>query len=405
MSGKNKNTKTSISDFIRYRRNEMSDKERNAFERELQKDPFAMEASEGFEELLPGTAKEDLSLLANRLKQMTSGKNRMIYYRIAASVAMLMIISTIFIVVDRNRSPEQLSKSLTPAPPIEMPESLPVDKPAENKKEIPELVTPSVTREERLATAKAGNKKVQQEIETKNEKVTAENVDAVAVAETKDYDDILAEVKPPARKSALAKSRSEIDQIIRGKVISSEDSKPIPGVTITIKGTSKGTITDSAGNFTISLVEAAGKTLVADFIGMQSREFMTEGDTNMEIRLEPSISALGEIVVVGYGAKKTGDEEQFTPPMPVSGKAAFNRYIDENIVTPGMLKDGERVVVVISFLVRTNGAVDSIKIVKSPGQTFSDEAIRLLKEGPQWKPAIENGKEIEDEVRIRIVFR
>jgi len=43
--------------------------------------------------------------------------------------------------------------------------------------------------------------------------------------------------------------------------------------------------------------------------------------------------------------------------------------------------------------------------VRSPGRIFSEEAIRLLKEGPEWKPAISNGKTTEDKIRIRIVFK
>jgi TonB family protein len=63
------------------------------------------------------------------------------------------------------------------------------------------------------------------------------------------------------------------------------------------------------------------------------------------------------------------------------------------------------VVVVLNFRVDTEGKIDSIRIIRSPNKNFSDEAIRLIKEGPGWKPAEENGKTINDEVRIRIVFR
>jgi protein TonB len=63
------------------------------------------------------------------------------------------------------------------------------------------------------------------------------------------------------------------------------------------------------------------------------------------------------------------------------------------------------VVVIVSFLVQTNGNIDSIRIVKSPGKSFSDEAIRIIKSGPQWKPAENNGKPVEDVVRLRLVFK
>jgi protein TonB len=61
--------------------------------------------------------------------------------------------------------------------------------------------------------------------------------------------------------------------------------------------------------------------------------------------------------------------------------------------------------VILNFLVRADGTIDSIMIIKSPGKKFSDEAVRLLKTGPAWKPAEEDGKPVEDEVRLRLVFK
>jgi hypothetical protein len=61
--------------------------------------------------------------------------------------------------------------------------------------------------------------------------------------------------------------------------------------------------------------------------------------------------------------------------------------------------------VVISFLVRSTAAIDSIKVIRSPGKEFSEEAIRLIRNGPTWKPAERNGEKIDDEVRVRIVFK
>ena len=61
--------------------------------------------------------------------------------------------------------------------------------------------------------------------------------------------------------------------------------------------------------------------------------------------------------------------------------------------------------VVLNFIAGGNGRIGSIKILRSPGKIFSDMAIRPIKEGPDWKPAEENGKVISDEVRIRIVFK
>ena len=102
MRGKNKHTKTRLTDFLRYRENKMSDKEKNLFERELQKDPFSEEAAEGFSTIDPEDSAHDMDFLYKKLKYRTPGISRMTWYRIAASVAVLMIISSVYIVLDRT---------------------------------------------------------------------------------------------------------------------------------------------------------------------------------------------------------------------------------------------------------------------------------------------------------------
>jgi TonB family protein len=143
---------------------------------------------------------------------------------------------------------------------------------------------------------------------------------------------------------------------------------------------------------------------------MESKEFKAKRDSQVQVKLDPSISALSEVVVVGYGTKKAESEKEdvstgYAPPSPVNGKSNFDKYIKENQHRPDTITAGQRAVVVVSFLVRINGNIDSIRIVRSPGKIFSDEAIRLIKSGPPWKSAEDNGKPIEDKVRIRIVFR
>jgi protein TonB len=116
------------------------------------------------------------------------------------------------------------------------------------------------------------------------------------------------------------------------------------------------------------------------------------------------------VVVVGYGMDKkevTGavNSTKHTPATPVIGKSDFDKYIRNNLHRPDTTTSGQRVVVVVSFLVQTDGSIDSIRIVKSPGKSFSDEAIRILKSGPKWKPAEDNGRQVEDIVKLRLVFK
>ena len=78
---------------------------------------------------------------------------------------------------------------------------------------------------------------------------------------------------------------------------------PIPGVTVIVKGTSVGTITDVNGQFRLSVPPDA-KTLAFSFIGMETKEISIAGKTTFVILLSESTAALDEVVIVGYGVQK-----------------------------------------------------------------------------------------------------
>jgi TonB family protein len=59
----------------------------------------------------------------------------------------------------------------------------------------------------------------------------------------------------------------------------------------------------------------------------------------------------------------------------------------------------------LKFIVGLNGQISNIEIAKSLGEAFDNEAIRLLKEGPDWAPAEFNGEKVEREVKVKIRFR
>jgi hypothetical protein len=101
MAKHSENNITSSGDFLRYSNGEMSGEERNAFERKLQKDPFAEEASEGISLIPSGEEEKDLRELKKKLETRIRKKSFAIYYRTAAAVAILAAISVIFL--NRNR--------------------------------------------------------------------------------------------------------------------------------------------------------------------------------------------------------------------------------------------------------------------------------------------------------------
>ncbi|MFZ5432128.1 MAG: SusC/RagA family TonB-linked outer membrane protein [Bacteroidota bacterium] len=82
-------------------------------------------------------------------------------------------------------------------------------------------------------------------------------------------------------------------------------NSPMPGVTVVVKGTAVGTITDINGKFTLT-VPASGQVLVFSFIGMKTQEVAISG-AQYSITMEPDLIGLEEIVAVGYGTVRRAD--------------------------------------------------------------------------------------------------
>ena len=86
---------------------------------------------------------------------------------------------------------------------------------------------------------------------------------------------------------------------ISGTVTSAEDGAPVPGVSVSVKGTTLGIITNSDGNYTLTVPESA-KTLVFTFVGMMTQEVPISG-TVINVRLKPDVIGVEEVVVTGIG--------------------------------------------------------------------------------------------------------
>ncbi len=93
---------------------------------------------------------------------------------------------------------------------------------------------------------------------------------------------------------------------ISGRVISADDQQPLPGATVLVKGTTRITITDVDGKFTLQA--ATGETLVFSFIGFKETETLVQsGRSQYDVELSVSTEDLNEVVVVGYGSQRKAD--------------------------------------------------------------------------------------------------
>jgi len=93
-------------------------------------------------------------------------------------------------------------------------------------------------------------------------------------------------------------------QTIKGKV-TDETNGGVPGVSVTIKGQTKGAVTNTNGEYTVAAT--AGQTLVFTYIGYSSKEVVVGSSLTINVNLLPNSNDLTEVVVVGYGTAKKGD--------------------------------------------------------------------------------------------------
>lgn len=90
---------------------------------------------------------------------------------------------------------------------------------------------------------------------------------------------------------------------ITGTVTSSEDGLSMPGVFVSLKGTTIGAITSADGKYVIS-APTNSQALLFSFVGFRTKEVAIEGRTKIDVVLEQDVFKVDEIVVVGYGVQK-----------------------------------------------------------------------------------------------------
>lgn len=135
----------------------------------------------------------------------------------------------------------------------------------------------------------------------------------------------------------LLTSLISFDLLAQGTTVSGKvtdtGGEELPGVTVQVKGTTKGTQTGIDGVYTLADVPANG-TLVFSFVGMTAQEVSVNGRTAIDVTLTDDAQALEEVVVVGYGTVKKKDA---TGAVAAIGAKDFNKGI---ISSPEQLLQG-----------------------------------------------------------------
>lgn len=410
--------------IVRYNRGELDAKTRHALERQALDDPFLYEALEGYA-LRGADQSKHLDEISQRLQALTKPKKRgpvqlpWIRYRnaqiAAAAVLLLLIGAGIFFFTpvphkpteqlainkknaalpDSGRSGYSLPEASAadtvsgPAVALNTPRQPPATSLSENKsrpaeREKKAQAAPSLRRDTLDIAATGG----------KEDRKTAAIASAESTATGAEKKIMMARVAPAVRKQSGADT-----VFITGKVRDAVTEEPLTGVTVSVAGEQQGTTSDTSGSFQLR-IPAGPQTLRFAYLGYNNAH-VTAGaaNRNLLVSLHPDNRALKETVVVGYSI--ASQNRIMTRARPVSGFAAFRRYVKDSLHYPAeALKRQIEGTVKISFLVLPDSSLQQVRIMEDPGYGCGSEALRLLKEGPSWYP-VAPGDTGRAEVKIR----
>ncbi|PZV83400.1 iron complex outermembrane receptor protein [Algoriphagus aquaeductus] len=124
------------------------------------------------------------------------------------------------------------------------------------------------------------------------------------------------------------------NRTISGTVLDASLGDPVPGATVLVKGTTRGTATDLDGKFTLPL-QAGDQVLVISFVGYLTQEVEIGNQSTITINLQEDIQSLQEAVVIGYGSQ---DKKEITSAVVGVKPDDFNRG---NVSNPTQLLQGK----------------------------------------------------------------
>lgn len=203
-------------------------------------------------------------------------------------------------------------------------------------------------------------------------------------------------------------------------VVVDENGKPLPGVTVVIKGSMLGVATDAEGRFEI--VSPEGKTLVFTYVGRKTQEVAFDAGTTdikvvmpvEDVELNPLVAADVESIL-NQAADSTKDEvvsvwqDEFfkvVEDMPQFTDGNIFDYLAQHVRYPEEAeKNGIGGMVYVQFVIDTTGKVVEPKVIKSVSPELDAEALRVVSEMPAWKPGMQRGKPVRVSFTVFINFK
>jgi len=335
-----------LQDLLRYMNDTMIGEERYKFERELERDPFLQEAFEGLSDMKPSEIDRDI-----RSMDVIAGKKRLSlgflkYFAYAAGIALL-IFAGYWAFNSIDFSKDKIVKNETDT--IDQKFREPYKPVAVADTTVSTAVDSSKT-----LVADAGlqqNNNLQGQATGIGNNLTGQLPKTEVAGATKDFQKKKGVLTNTATQSALKAEENN-----KAETAPAQDA------------------TESKTEEVVS--EPAPTTTTSD-----SREDIEEP---MNALKRPGVNA---------------------EPQPLGGSALFKNYVDNNTKYPEGIKSTRKEFVKIRFKVSKSGEPTAFFIERSPSDLFSQEAIRVIKNGPKWSPEIKDGIPVVGEVTLKINFK
>ncbi len=184
-------------------------------------------------------------------------------------------------------------------------------------------------------------------------------------------------------------------RLITGRIVDKETGKPVKDAKVFLVDTDIKTSTNTLGFFQLQVDSTSSIEIEAD--DYQSVKIVIPNANNFRVELEKIAETTDQVIYVV--------EETATFP---GGLNKFFDYINRNINVPKEVKNGTvKGRVLVEFVIESTGQIppDEVKVKEGLCKSCDEEAVRLVKESPNWNPGRQKGNPVRQRMVVPIMFK
>ncbi|MGF7139576.1 energy transducer TonB [Roseimarinus sediminis] len=344
--------------IVRYLNNQMSKDERYQFERALERDPFLAEAIEGLSEFKPSDVIKDLGSLSLH-KRSKKGKIKPLFIVLVLLIILVLVPGIIWWSKHERKTDVIVEDAVLPDEGVLQTDTLVFSGNTDSLTNFNDALWV-----DSLAQMGQEQQGLNQTDPIVDEVKSAEKAEAVSIRQTK-----------PVKANTREEEQEALSERNDSSEMLSFSLIPVPSI-------------------------EANKIIAADSSVFSSLQ-LSFGRTASESDLVDKQPA--ELNKVEASTEETLSDSNAAPQ---GGIDELIQYVEKNVIYPLNDESGEREALRIGFTVSVSGRLYNFKQEQGPeNQQFFNEAVRVLQQGPSWSPAIKDGKAVEEQVSLDVVFR